>query len=415
MSAKTSDAQFRPFAALGIRTTTARFVAATALGAVLGAILLAGVFDLASPDDTATAYVRLNQPPDLVAIAAGAGQTTPNTQDNADRYVAGEVSYLSGPGVNQAVSAKLGKSDGVSFKVTQQGRSSVVAISSRSDHAADAVRTVQAVLDYYTQQLAQRADQQLRIILPALATWEQNAGDPIGAQQIRALRDRIQLQAANSSVLTVLQQPALAESKWHRWQIGAAVGALLGGAVSMLLMMRIHRKVQVVTNDSLTGVIDEVLDPVVDLRQPPRDAWAGEQAGLARMLYAQLPSGAPAPVILVLGASGSSGTGLVAALLRFAAAEIGPVSFIRLTDVARAALPTLELGTITIIDAGATGQSPMLPAATAIATDVVIVAMLEVNTVTQVAAALAATRPSDAPHVAILTDGQGRRPRGDQR
>ena len=47
-------------------------------------------------------------------------------------------------------------------------------------------------------------------------------------------------------------------------------------------------------------------------------------------------------------------------------------------------------------------------AATAIATDVVIVAMLEVNTVTQVAAALAATRPSDAPHVAILTDGHGR-------
>ena len=61
----------------------------------------------------------------------------------------------------------------------------------------------------------------------------------------------------------------------------------------MLLMMRIHRKVQVVTNDSLTGVIDEVLDPVVDLRQPPRDAWPENKPGW-RMLYAQLPSGAPA-------------------------------------------------------------------------------------------------------------------------
>lgn len=415
MSAKHSDAQFRPFAALGIRTTGARFGAAAILGTILGALLLAGIFDLVSPDDTATAYVRINQPADLVAIAAGAGQTTPNTQDNADRYVAGEVSYLSGPGVNQAVAAKLGKSDGVSFKVAQQGRSSVVSISCRSDDSADAVRTVQGVLDYYSQQLAQRADQQLRIVLPALATWEQNAGDPLGAQQIRALRDRIQLQAADASVLTVLQPPALAESKWHRWQIGAAVGAILGAAVSTLLMLRIHRKVRVVTVDSLVSVIDDILDPVVDIRQPPRDAWAGEQAGLARMLYAQLPSGASSPVILVLGASRSSGTGLVAALLRFAAAEIGPVSYIRLTDVASAALPTLELGTTTIIDAGSTGESPMLPAATAIATDVVIVAMVEVNTVNQVAAALAATRPSNASHVAILTDGHGRRSRGDQR
>lgn len=409
MTAEAPEAAFRPFAALGIRTTVARFAAAAALGAGVGAVLLAGIFHLVSPDATVSAYIRIAQPPDLVAVAGGAGQVTPNSQDNVDRYVAGEVAYLSGQGVSQAVAARLGKSDPVNFKVLQQGRSSVVTITSRSDDPADSERTVQAVLDYYSQQLAQRADQQLRIILPALTTWEQNAGEVAGAQGIRALRDRIQLQAAQSSVLTVLQQPALVDSKWHRWQIGAVLGTLLGASVSILLMLRRTRQVGLITVRSISGLVDEVLGPVVDLRQPPREAWTEDQVALARTLYAQLPSREPARVIVVLGASHSSGTAVVASLLRYAASENGPVAFIRLTNDSTPALRPLE-GTTTVVNAGALGESNLISDAIAIATDLVIVIRLEVDAVTQVAKLLTATKSGGAPPVAILTD----RPRGRQ-
>ena len=206
MSANATEASaesFTTIAAFDARAWFLRLAAVAAVGICIGAIIGGALFQVLSSATTATAFIRITQPPDLVAIAGGAGQTTPNTMDNNERYVAGEVSYLSGQGFAQSVGQKLGKPGPAEFKVIQDGRSSVVAISSTSNSASDALRIVQTAIDLYGQQLAQRTDHQMQVILPALAQWEQNADDaPNGpnAQGIRQLRDHVLLQGTASSM-----------------------------------------------------------------------------------------------------------------------------------------------------------------------------------------------------------------------
>lgn len=390
------------------RSWIARLLTAAAIGIVLGAVLGGVSLALLSVKTTATALIRIVQPADLTAIASGAAQTTPNTQDNLDRYVAGEVAYLSGDAFAQAVGQKTGKSRPAELTVTQNGRSAVISISTTASSSDAAIRTVQTAIDLYSQQLAARADQELRSLLPTFSQWEQvSAADPPRLEQIQRLRESVVLLAGQSSVVPLVQPPTADTNSAHPGLLGAAIGAFLGGSALPLAAMAHRRRSQrlwSVTN--LTGAVDAVLVPVVELREPPPRASVREQkARLARTLYAQCCSAGGTQTILVIGASPTSGAGVVCSLLETAAAEAGSVQVVRLS-AAPVDIPDL-VGThrrqTLIIDAGVVGASPLIPDAAARATAIVLVARLEADTMAQVRTVCAATESSGAPRLAAVT------------
>lgn len=388
------------------RNWLTQLIAAAVIGVCVGAIIGGVLFSALAADTTATALIRINEPPDLVAIAGGANQTTPNTQDNTGRFAAGEVAYMSGDGFAQSVGERLGKSKPPELQVVQDGQSTVVSISNTSPSRSDAIRAVQMAIEVYGQQLAERTDRQLQIILPALAQWEQAADGP-GAQAIRELRDRIRLQAAQSSRLPVLQPPTPDYMSSHRSMIGALLGGFLGGALLPLALVARRRRSGRLSftpgaaeDCALTDIVDRILVPVVDLRQPPRSAWGDEQVALGRTLYAQLArpgSEEEARTIVLIGASASSGTSTVAALLELAAAEHGPV------QLTNAPIARPEPGTTVIVKASTIGAADFLPQVIASATDLVLVARIGADTTERVHVVRSATASSDAPLSAVFT------------
>ena len=394
--------------ALERRSWIARLLTAAAIGIVVGAVIGGPAFAALSAKTTATALIRIVQPADLNAIASGATQTTPNTQDNLDRYVAGEVAYLSGDAFAQSVGQKTGKTRPAELTVAQNGRSSVISISTTASSSDVAIRTVQTAIDLYSQQLAQRADQHLRSLLPTLSQWEQtSAADAPRLEQIQRLRESIVLLAAQSSVIPVVQPPTADTNSAHPALLGAALGAFLGGsALPLAVMARRRRSGRLWSVTNLTGTVDTVLVPVVELREPPPRASVRERrARLARTLYAQCSSAEPTQTILVIGASPTSGAGTVTSLLEDAAAEAGSVDVVRLSPE-RLDIPDLaetDRRQTLIIDAGVVGSSPLIPTAVGRATTIVLVARLEADTMAQVQTVCAATEFSGAPRLAAVT------------
>lgn len=378
-----------------------QLLAGALIGVGIGAILGAFLFGAMAADTTATALVRIKEPPDLVAIAGGAVQSTPVLPDNTERYVAGEVAYLTGDGFAQAVGARLGLTKPPKLKVVQEGRSSVVSITNTSPSRPDAIRAVQTTIDLYGQQVAARTDRQLQTILPRLDQSEQAANSPDEIQKIREVRDRIRLQAAQAGTLPVLESPTPDYVSSHRLLIGAVLGGFLGGAlVPLILMARRKRSGRVTLASGASGLaasVDRILIPVVDLQQPPRSEWGDNQITLGRKLYAQLGAPAAGRTIVLIGASPSSGTSIVAAVLELAAAERGPV---HLTNVL-GTRPDPE--TTVIVKAGPIGATESIPEAIASATDLVLVSRLGVDTDEQVHLALSSAASSDAPLSAVFT------------
>ncbi|WP_179471457.1 hypothetical protein [Mycolicibacterium vinylchloridicum] len=300
------------------RSWIARLLTAAAIGIVIGAIVGGLALTFLSFKTTATALIRIVQPADLSAIAGGAAQTTPNTQDNLDRYVAGEVAYLSGDAFAQAVGEKTGKTRPAELTVDQNGRSSVITISTTASSSEAAIRTVQTAIDLYSQQLAARADQELRTLLPTLSQWEQiSANDPPRLEQIQRLRESVVLLAGQSSIVPIVQPPTADTNSAHPGLLGAAIGAFLGGsALPLALIARRRRSARLWSVTNLTDIVDTVLIPVVELREPPpRLSVRERKARLARTLYAQCFSAGPTQTILVIGASPTSGAGAVSSLL----------------------------------------------------------------------------------------------------
>ncbi|MCV7370640.1 hypothetical protein [Mycolicibacterium duvalii] len=398
-----SEASLSTISALETREWRARLFLAAAVGILVGALLGALIFSASTSDTTATSYLRLTQQADLVAVAGGASQTTPTTQEIQEGYVAGEVAFLSGEGFAQAVGDKLGKSEPATFEVTQNGNTAVVSISSTAPSASEAIRTVGTAVDLYRQHLAQRADEQLRAVLPVLAQWTRDEPGVERREQLRWLRERLELQANPSSMLSVLQPPTANDPSTNQWLVGAVLGALFLGSLFPSILMRRRRRAGRLSSDpEIVDAIDAVLVPAVPLRQPPRHSWGRPQATLARTLWAQLPASAAAPrVVVVLGASESSGSATVAALLGFAAAEEGPARTITLAELDGDELTLPNHGATAVIDVGVLGESRLVSQAIASATDLLVAARLGVDTVAQTLAVRSAAE--NATLVAVFT------------
>lgn len=373
------------------RAWKAKLIAGALLGLFLGAALGSLTFGFLSSDSTATAFIRINPPVDFSAIAGGADQTTPVAQDMTENYVAGEVSYLSGEGFAEALGRKLALSEPASIVVAQAGGSSAVTISNSSPTADEARRTVQTAIDIYGQQLAQRVDQQMRAILPALDQWQRdNAADPQRTAQVAALREAIGLQAAQASVLIVLQPPTVSDPRLSRWLIGVLLGGVLGATIAVLAVMRRSR--QAGQPNLVTGVAaaaDGVLVPAVNIRTP----WNPERPALARMLYTQCIPAEPDQIIVVLGATEDSGTSVIATMLEFAAGEEETVPSAAAAD--RRATQ--------VIDAGTIGASASALHAINQATTLVVVARIDHDAADQVLVTCSAVSARGVPVLAAFT------------
>ena len=374
--------------ALESRLLKTRIIAFAVVGAVLGAIVGAAAFLALGSDTTATAFVRLQNPADLAAIAGGADQITPDNQGNLNTFVAGEIAYLSGDGFAQSVTRRLARDKPVVLDIAQADESAVVTISNTSASDVDAIRTVQTAIDLYREKLEQRVDEQLRIILPTLDSWQRrDSGDAVRTQELQRLRENVELQADQAANLTVVQPPVPEQPAAGQWMLGAIAGAVIGGiaAATIVLVLR-KRSGRGSVAPTTAEVTDGVLLPAVDLAIPPRDAWGDEELRLARALYAQIPSTGPRTIV-VAGASASSGSAVIASLLEAGAHEI----------------PTGTTSATKVIAVGPVGDTPEFPDIVAAATDVVLVAQLEAESISDVLALRSATAASPVPTVAVFT------------
>lgn len=302
------------------RLVRTKLLAAALIGACLGALVGGLAFGAMGSDTTATAFVRLQNPADLTAIAAGASQVTPDNQGNTSNFVGGEIAYLSGEGFAQAVARKMAMDEPAELNVAQASESSIVTISNSSKSREDAIRTVQVALDLYGQELEQRVDEQLRTILAALSKWEQGgSADPMRMQELARIRAAIELQSTEAASLLVVQPPTPNHDGSGQALIGVFLGGLVGGAgAAGVLMARRRRSGRAAMTSTLTDTVDNVLVPPVDLDAAASDE--DERVRLARTLYAQCPS-ARHGVLLVVGASAASGADEVAALLELGAGD----------------------------------------------------------------------------------------------
>jgi hypothetical protein len=398
-------------ASLEARLLLTRLVIGAIIGLCAGALIGGLAFGALGSDSTATAFLRLQSPVDLTALAGGASQTTPDDQDNTSKFVTGEIAFLSGEGFAQAVARKMAEDEPAILNVAQASESSVITISCSGRSADEATRTVQTAIDLYGQELEQRVDVQLRTLLPTLSEWQQrDAADPTRMQDLQRLRESVELQAAEASTLSVVQPPILNHPSSQQWVIGVFLGALVGGACVVMVLLAARRRSG---RGSLVKVLSESVDgvllPAVDLEVPTRDAWTDEQARLARTLYAQCPSAGPHSVILVLGASSSSGTSVVASLLEMAAAETQPAAAASPASGQHSAQTTADPPTTRIVAGGAVGDSTLTPIGAA--TAIVLVARIEADTVAQALALRSAAASSPAPVVAVFTYRRARTPR----
>jgi predicted amino acid-binding ACT domain protein len=388
-------------ASLEARLLVTKLLIGAIVGLCAGALIGGLAFGALGSDATATAFLRLQNPVDLTAIAGGASQTTPDNQDNTSRFVTGEIAFLSGEGFAQAVARKMAENEPAVLNVSQASESSVITISCSGRSADEALRTVQTAIDLYGQELEQRVDVQLRTLLPTLSGWQQrDAADPTRMQDLQRLRESVELQAAEASTLSVVQPPILNHPSSQQWVIGLFLGALVGGAGVVMVLLAVRRRSG---RGSLVRVLSESVDgvllPAVDLDVPTRDA--DEQASLARTLYAQCPSAGTNSVILVLGASSSSGTSVVASMLEMAAAESQTASAVWPASGQHSAQTTADPPTTRIVAGGAVGDSTPIPIGAA--TAIILVARIEADTVAQALALRSAAASSPAPVVAVFT------------
>lgn len=375
------------------------------VGLCLGALVGGVAFGALATDTTATAFLRLQNPADLTAIAGGANQVTPDNQGNTNTFVAGEIAYLSGEGFAQAVGRKMAKDEPAVLNVAQANESSIITISTSSRTDGEAVRTVQVAMELYGQDLQRRVDQELRSILPSLSEWQQrDAADPTRMQDLERIRESVELQAAKAGTLTVVQPPTPNHPTSRQWMIGVILGALVGGsgAVAVVLFLR-RRSGRGSLVRTLRDGVDGVLVPAVDLDAVSREPATAERARLARTLYAQCPSAGPVRTVLVLGASSSSGSELVASLLETAVAEARSEEAVPTPSGQHSVTGPAEPTTTRVVAAGAVGDSTLTPELVAAATDIVLVVRIESDTVADVLALRAATAASGAPVVAVFT------------
>ncbi|RZT18936.1 hypothetical protein EV589_3198 [Mycobacterium sp. BK558] len=372
------------------------------IGLCVGALIGGLAFGAMSADTTATAFLRLQNPADLTAIASGANQVTPDNQSNTGNFVAGEIAYLSGDGFAQAVGRKMALDEPPELNIAQANESAVVSISYSTKTSDDAIRTVQTAIDLYQQDLAQRVDAQLRRILPMLSEWQQrDTADAARMQELQRVREAVQLQADQSSTVQIVQPPTPNHPSSQQWLIGAFLGGLIGASLALAVpLVRRRRSGRGSMVQTVTDGVDAVLLPAVDLHMPDRDGWTDHQFRLARTLYSQCPTATGSGAIVVAGASPESGAAVVAALLEAAVADAPRADALS----GQHSTPTDTAPTSAhVVLGGVVGDATLSPEVITSAASIVLVSRLDHDTSPQVLALQSVAAAGTAPVLAVFT------------
>ena len=251
------------------RAWIASLVIVALVGVGLGAVLGGLAMRSQSSEATASSLVRIFLPADLGSVASGATDT--RSVSNVDSYVSGEVAYLSGQGFARQVGKKLGEVEAAGVTVVQNGTSPVLTITGTAESGEAAAQTVNAAIEVYRQRLGQRMDEQLLTVLPRLDRWEQMAvesSDGARAQEVRKLREVVQLQAAQSVALEVVQPTTVDDAAGNRWAIGALFGCLLGGLLAVLGLTAVrNRSHRLRSAAEVADVVDGLIVPAVELKR----------------------------------------------------------------------------------------------------------------------------------------------------
>jgi hypothetical protein len=406
---------------------------AIVVGMAVGAIV--GV--LGYPVDggrQATALIRIYQPVDPDQILT----TTALSSDMQQSYISGEVTYLSSPSFHNAVAKQLGDITAPDVTAAQDGQSSIITLSASQPSGGAAQRVVDAAVNVYSEhardQSRQRGQEAINAINDVIgALHEQNRsdggqdettsssqeytsesssaskpGNDVAAriQQLELQRSSIEVQSRRSAPVQVVQPPTLdVEKGAPRWMLGASAGALLGGLLTLGVIVAGRRRAGVITTPAdVAAEVDQWLRPVVGLSgvTGPHSSYLP----FARNLYAQLPSPRSGR-ILVVGASAESGSASITRLVAAGLREHSPVTVVDLSDAFSGAFDLRsrnDLDRVTVVlDGGSIATTPSLPDAAKEASQIIVVARIgrDVHDNVRVIAQLA--RRNGIPVTAVCT------------
>lgn len=329
----------------------------TIVGMMAGAAL--GGFALSAKGPaTAAAVIRIEQPIGPNQIMAGSSQP-PDTQQS---YISGEIAYLKSPGFADVVATELQQKTRPTLSAVQDAQSTLITLSASAPDAQQAQKTVDAAIKAYHDHLQQQAQEQGQAAIDAInAVIDQVNGSArpgTGNARIEQLDNQrlaIQVQAQRAAGPEIVAPPLPTEVNGAPgWALGAVGGGFLGGIGALAAALGWRRWVGAISSPAgLADEVDHLLQPVVDLGSPADDTHA--DAGLARSLFAQLPTPRDGH-LLVVGASANSGSADVARLIAFAADEQGVEA--------------------TVVDGGSLDTSPSLPQDAATARQIIVVVML---------------------------------------
>lgn len=409
---------------------------ATVVGIAVGAALGGMALQSSTADPSVSALIRIDQPVDPNQILT----TNAPSVESQQSYISGEIAYLSSPGFATSLRTALNQPGNPSLTATQDSQSSIITLSATAPTAGQATSVIDTALRLYSDHVVQQNRQreqaaidalngvinglrdQIRIAneAPFLEPQYDEFGnlippppvpDTIGFQDrindLQAQKLSLDVQMLRPPGVQVVQPPTeMPLAGVPHWWLGAVGGGLLGGLLALALAIVWRQRSGVITS---MGVLEDevagVLWPVVKLRSyGERAKVTKSEAENARAVYAQLPA-ARGACILVVGASAQSGTDGMARLLSFAAAEQGPVDTIRQRHanevIERRILPRSRNSTTVIIDGGSLTNSSALPRAAGLATHVIIVAMIGLDTYRQARMVIKLARAHGVPVFAV--------------
>ncbi len=324
------------------------------IGAVVGGL----AFGSGSPAPV-TALVQVHPPIDPNQILLG---NSPATED-VQNYLAGEVAFLESAGFADSVAAHNGGTS-VPFTASQNGQSQVITFSASSENVNDATQTLNSAIDLYSAHVQQVSQERANAAVAAINdVLTSGSVSPNAVAGLRIQRDSIKVLAQRPADVQVIQSPAVSDSAGvPGWVLGALAGGLLAGLLTLGGGLVWRKYTGVVTSPSSLSWLEREDDSTTVLTSVVRvsaglDTTTDRET--ARRIYALLPEPRQGAIVTI-GASEQSPTAAITSLIAGASSE-DPASHDS-TDL------------ITVVDAGALGDSPALPADVASATQVVIVA-----------------------------------------
>jgi hypothetical protein len=205
-------------------------------GVALGAAI--GIWFHAANNNTtqeAASIIRIAQPIDPDQIITGNYNSSADLQQN---FISGEVVFLTSPGFAETVAGELNQASVPKLSASQNGRSSLITLSSDAPTYPDAERTVNAAIKMYTASVQeqnrvryQAGIDSLNTVIGELSTdAERNVAR---IDQLEAQRTTMEIQLRRPPGVEVVQPTMQSTHKFPSATLFAIAGGVFGGLVGL--------------------------------------------------------------------------------------------------------------------------------------------------------------------------------------